>query len=123
MTDHIAKISNNFINGLAEKQLGFNKKRFFTKRDTIGMQTRVDLNLTTIPTAVDPDAFHSHHHYDVGIPIKTRFVRHPDVPIHEHNMKTMEDSYNLVANQVEQRKKHRGVSKQSPFNYQEAVTK
>jgi hypothetical protein len=83
----------------------------------------VDLNLTTIPTAVDPDAFHSHHHYDVGIPIKTRFVRHPDVPIHEHNMKTMEDSYNLVANQVEQRKKHRGVSKQSPFNYQEAVTK
>jgi hypothetical protein len=37
MTDHIAKISNNFINGLAEKQLGFNKKRFFTKRDTIGM--------------------------------------------------------------------------------------
>ena len=37
MTDHIAKASSNFINGLAEKQLGFNKKRFFTKRDTVGM--------------------------------------------------------------------------------------
>ena len=67
MTDHIAKISSNFINGLAEKQLGFNKKRFFTKRDTAAMQTRVDLNLTTIPTAVDPDSFHNHHHYDFGI--------------------------------------------------------
>jgi hypothetical protein len=67
MTDHIAKVSSNFINGLAEKQLGFNKKRFFTKRDTVGMQTRVDLNLSTIPTAMNPDAFHSHHHYDVGV--------------------------------------------------------
>ena len=31
----------------------------------------------------------------------------------------MDDDYNLVASQNEQRKRHRGLSKQSPFNYQD----
>lgn len=54
------------------------------------MQTRVDLNLTTIPTSVDPEVFHNHHHYDVGIPTKTLFVKHPDRPLNKETVITMD---------------------------------
>lgn len=111
MADTMGTLNSNYINALQEKQFGFNKKKFFTKRDTRGLQTRIELNLSAIPVCLEPEMYHNHHHHEIGTKKKQQFLKGPDMPIHDHTLNNLEKEYLYMSNQREQRKRHRGVSK------------
>ena len=98
MNDTFAKLNSNYFNGITEKQFGFNKKKFFTKRDTRGLQTRIELNLAAIPVCAEPDKYQNHHHIDYKVKQKRFYMKSPDVPIHDNTVQHLEKEYIYMSN-------------------------
>jgi hypothetical protein len=119
----IASMSHNYMTGLAEKELGYNKKKFFSKHDTRGLQTRVSLNMLSAPLHADKEEYDNHHHYSFGVRKQQRFVKGPDIPMNQETIKMLEEKMRFVRNKELQRQRHRNVNNESPFKVTNDVRK
>lgn len=116
-------MSHNYMTGLAEKDLGFNKKKFFSKHDTRGLQTRVGLNMLSAPPAWDKEEYDNHHHYIFGVRTQPRFLKGPDIPLNTETVRMLEEKLRFVRDKEAQRQRHRNVQNDSPFKVGNDVRK
>lgn len=119
----IASMSHNYMTGLAEKELGFNKKKFFSKNDTRGLQTRVGLNMLSAPVNADKEDYDNHHHYSFGVRKQQRFFKGPDIPMNTETIRMLEEKLRFVRDKEAQRQRHRNVQNESPFKVGNDVRK